>query len=281
MPGYLEKMILGISSFAYGWGIGTESHWPAQPMLEDDLVTNAIAFGLACLQIGDNLPLHTFDQERLKRLSHAVKKHSLRLEVGARGLTPKNLETYLVLAQTLNAPLLRFVVDGPGYEPSASEVIRLLQDFLPELKKANITLGIENHDRFKAIELAGMIDAVGSERVGICLDCVNSMGAGEGLEHVADVLAPYTVNLHIKDFTVQRLSHKMGFTITGTPAGKGMTNVPMLMEKLMKYNRCQSGVLEQWVPLKESLEGTIVMEKQWAEEGVKYLKSLSYFKSEQ
>jgi sugar phosphate isomerase/epimerase len=160
-------------------------------------------------------------------------------------------------------------------------VIHLLQDFLPEFKKNNMVLGIENHDRFKAQELAAIMEGIGSDRVGICLDCVNSMGAGEGLEYVADVLAPYTVNLHIKDFAIHRLPHKMGFTITGAPAGTGMTNVPLLMEKLTKYNRCHSAVLEQWVPWNHDLNKTIQLEREWAEAGVNYLKSLPYFSSNQ
>jgi 3-oxoisoapionate decarboxylase len=271
-------MIVGISSFTYGWSIGMESYSPSKPLTEIDLVSKAIAFGVSCLQIGDNLPLHTFSDERLLRLRESALKNSIRLEVGARELTLKNLTNYLTIAQFLKAPLLRFIIDGNDREPHAQNVIQLIKDFLPELKKANVILGIENHDRFKAKELATMMEAVGSEYVGICLDCVNSMGAGEGLEYVADMLSPYTVNLHIKDFSVQRLSHKMGFIITGVPAGTGMTNVPLLMEKLSKYNRCQSAVLEQWVPLQNTLEETIETEKKWAEQSIQYLKSLPYFK---
>jgi sugar phosphate isomerase/epimerase len=249
-------------------------------MTETDLVDQAVAMGLSCLQIGDNLPLHTFSPERLNVFINSVTKHSLRLEVGARGLTAKNLNDYLGICRQLKAPLLRFVIDGPGHEPRLKDVVQLLKDFLLELKKANVMLGIENHDRFKAKELAIMMAAVGSDQVGICLDCVNSMGAGEGLEYVADVLSPYTVNLHIKDFAIKRLPHKMGFTITGAPAGTGLTNVPLLMEKLAKYNRCQSAVQEQWVPWQNSLEETIHTEKKWAEQSILYLKSLSYFKQQ-
>ena len=105
------------------------------------------------------------------------------------------------------------------------------------------------------------MDSIADERVGICLDCVNSLGAGEGLEWVSSVLIPYTVNLHIKDFTIQRFSHKMGFTVTGSPTGKGMTNVPRLLEKLAKYDRCKSAVLEQWVTPEEKIEDTLRKEK--------------------
>ena len=270
-------MILGISSFTFGWAIDLEGNVLEKPMTETDLLNQAVDWGLSCLQIGDNLPLHTFSDERLNALKDNLTRQQVRIEVGARGLTIGNLINYLDISQRLGAPLLRFIIDGPELEPRPQDVIQLLKDFLPEFKKANIILGIENHDRFKARELAGIMEAVGSDRVGICLDCVNSMGAGEGLEYVAEILSPYTVNLHIKDFTIERLSHKMGFTITGAPAGTGMTNVPLLMEKLTQYNRCHSAVLEQWVPRHHDLNKTIQVEREWAEAGVNYLKSLSHF----
>jgi 3-oxoisoapionate decarboxylase len=138
-------------------------------------------------------------------------------------------------------------------------------------------LGIENHDRLRATELEFLMETLDSPHVGICLDCVNSLGAGEGLDHVAKHLSPYTVNLHIKDFTIQRAVHSMGFTVTGAPAGKGMTNIPALLETLGHFQRCQSAVLEQWVPFQGDLTRTIKLEERWAEESLSYLKAIPLF----
>jgi len=271
-------MVLGISSFTYGWAIGADQEFAQTSMTEEDLVKKANEFGIKCIQLGDNLPIHSFSNHRLDSLRNITRENSIRLEIGAKELTPENLTHYISLASSLQAPLLRFIIDGPDYAPSIQEVVTIIKEALPKLVKEKITLGIENHDRFKAKELATIMDAVGSDRVGICLDCVNSMGAGEGLEYVSDILVPYTVNLHIKDFIVVRPPYKMGFTITGAPAGTGMTNVPMLMEKLSKYNRCQSAILEQWVPYENNLQQTIATEKLWVEQSIDYLKGLSYFK---
>ena len=58
-------MVLGISSFTYGWAVGIED---AQRSLnEQDLVAQTRSFGLNCLQIGDNLPLHRMPSERLSQ----------------------------------------------------------------------------------------------------------------------------------------------------------------------------------------------------------------------
>lgn len=274
-------MILGISSFAFGWAIGVEGHNPSAPMTEVDLVAIGLGHGLQCIQIGDNLPLHTFSADRLNAFQTIIGKHHLRLEVGARKLTADHLQRYIELAGYLRAPLLRFVVDGDQYEPKLSEVESIVRNALPELKERAIVLGIENHDRFRARQLVKLLDAINSPHVGICLDCANSLGAGEGLEHVATILAPFTVNLHLKDFTAGRLDHKMGFQITGARLGTGLMDLPLLLEKLLAFNRCQSAVLEQWAPRLATIQDTIELEKQWANEGLEYLKQSRLFELHQ
>lgn len=270
-------MVFGLSSFAYGWAIGTKAFQSQNPLNEVDLVNKTIRAGMSCLQIGDNLPLHTFSTERLEQLRTSITQNSIRLEVGARKLTREHLNHYIDIALSLRSPFLRFVVDGDQYEPDSAEIIHVIKDSIPRLKENHLILGIENHDRFKAKELAFIMQTIDSEYVGICLDCVNSIGAGEGLEWVSSILMPFTVNLHIKDFSIQRVDHQMGFTVTGARLGKGMIQLPSLLEKLSKHNRCQSAVLEQWVPPELTLEETIRKEEKWASESIDYIKQLSSF----
>ncbi len=270
-------MILGISSFTYGWAVGMN---PDKPNLDAfDLVKKVKAYGLKCLQIGDNLPLHNMSDSVIKEFKAALNESGIRLEVGARKLTENQLQRYLDISKFLNAPLLRFVVDDDNYQPTGQTIISILRNALPELRRNQIILGIENHDRFKARELSEVMDAISDEHVGICLDSVNSIGAGEGLEWVVDALAPYTVNLHIKDFVIQRFSHKMGFIVTGAPAGGGMMNIPSIIEKIIPFGRCKSAILEQWAPPEAVLDRTIEKEMSWAEESINYLKSLPYFET--
>jgi sugar phosphate isomerase/epimerase len=196
------------------------------------------------------------------------------LEIGARQLTEKRLEQYLQLADTFQSPLVRFVIDDAGYEPDASTVTGLLKNVVGYLGKKKIKLGIENHDRFKAKELAFIMESVGDKNVGVCLDCANSLGAGEGIDYVSGVLAPYTINLHIKDYKIERLSHKMGFLVQGCPAGKGMTDVPRLLDLLSAHGHCDSAILEQWVVPEGDIDETVDKENRWADEGIHYLKTI-------
>lgn len=267
-------MRLGISTYTYTWAIGVPGKEPQFPMSAHNLLQQAKTLGVKCVQIADNLPLHNLSEDDLNKLNYEAQQWGIRVEVGMRGLFPELVINYLDIAKQFDSPFLRIVVDGPDFHPSSSQVVGIIKDLLSELKQRNIILAIENHDRFKAQTFASIIEQIGSEYVAICLDSVNSMGAGEGIETVVDVLAPYTINLHIKDFHVERVYHMMGFVVEGRPAGKGMLNVENLFEKLAPYKKCQSGTLELWTPPEENIEETIQKENIWAEESLNYLKQI-------
>lgn len=264
----------GLSSYTYTWAVGVPGSLPSRPLSAYDLVDKAVAHGLQLVQIADNLPLEGMTDEQLLNLYDYSGKKSIAIEMGSRGLTPDHTFKCLETAQKLHSPILRMVIDKPGYEPDLETIINTIKQLVPEFKSRKIKLAIENHDRFKAREFERIIQDVGSEWVGICLDSVNSMGAGEGFETVSEILIPYTINLHIKDFTIFRVSHKMGFVIEGRPAGQGMLNISKLVSNLSDRGLCQSAILELWTPPEPAIEDTILKEDKWASESIEYLKHL-------
>jgi sugar phosphate isomerase/epimerase len=187
-------------------------------------------------------------------------------------MTRERLQQYVKIAQLLQSPVLRFVIDGPDFEPGLGEIHSIIRQVVPELEQAGITLAIENHDRLLSREFVEIVEKSASKNVGICLDTVNSMGAGEGLETVIGLLAPLTVNLHVKEFSIRRVSHKMGFVIEGVPLGCGMLPVAELLTKVSP--RCQSAILEQWTPPEPTIQETIQKERNWALESISYLKTV-------
>ena len=261
-------MGVGISSFAFGWGVRL-----GRPLVDELAVVEfARRHGLGVVQLGDNLPMHLRTAAQRAALKSAAGAAGLRLELGARGLTEPQLQTYLALGEELSSPFLRFVVDDVGYEPDIADLTALLRNALPALAKAGVTLGLENHDRFRAAELRRLIDDVGSPRVGVCLDTANSFGAGEGLEHVAEWLAPVTVNLHVKDVTIRRLPYLMGFTIAGCTLGEGQLPIRPLLERMRAAGYCGSVILEAWWPPGADDSITVAGEFASAEAGILTLK---------
>lgn len=267
-------MQLGISSYTYTWAVGVPGALPVRPLSAFDLVDKACNEGLKLVQIADNMPLESWPDEQLLDLLNYASIRQVAIETGSRGLTAEHTFKCLQTAEMLNSPILRMVIDAAAYEPDLNSVISIIKDLVPEFKSRKIRLAIENHDRFKAIEFEKIILSAGNEWVGICLDSVNSMGAGEGFETVSDILMPYTINLHLKDFSIRRVSHKMGLVVEGTPAGKGMLKIRETVDKLTALNHCPSAILELWTPPEQVLEETISKEEEWARESIKFLKTI-------
>jgi 3-oxoisoapionate decarboxylase len=267
-------MQIGISTYTYTWAFGVPGSMPVIPMSMQSLIEKAVTLQVDCIQVADNYPLADQRPDELANLREFARNHNIRIEIGARGLTAENLHRHIDLAVYFSSPILRMVVDGQHYKPDLNTIVTLIRKAIPKLAERRIILALENHDRLHASEFREIVDRVDSEFTGICLDCVNSMGIGEGLETVTENLAPYTVNLHVKDFIVKRVSHRMGFVVEGTPAGKGFLNLPVILNKLRPYNRCSSAILELWTPPAETLEETLEREETWAKDSIAYLKTL-------
>lgn len=265
-------MILGLSSYTYGWAVGVPGQEPACPMNELDLLDRCGVHGIKLLQVCDNLPLLGLSSGGLNRFAERAAREGMAIEVGSRGLTVEHVKEMITLARRLGARLIRFVIDGPDFHPGPAHVVKTLREVVPMLD--GLILGIENHDRFPAQVLRSIIEDAGSDRIGICLDTANSLGAGEGLATVIGELASLTVNLHIKDFHIHRLPHLMGFTVEGRPAGGGMLDVPWLLEQFAPFKRCATAVLELWTPPESDIQRTIAKEEAWAVQSLEYLKPL-------
>lgn len=269
-----EDMQIGVSTYTYTWSFGVAGSEPDSKMTTYDLINRASEFGIDRVQIADNYPLNELSDNELHMLMEYAHQKGIVIEAGSRGLTEHNLENHIKIAEKLYSPILRMVIDQENYRPGPEDVIAIVINAIPELKSRNIVLALENHDRFHAKVFRYIIDSIASEFAGICLDCVNSMGIGEGIETVIDILGPSTVNLHVKDFNVKRIYHKMGFMIEGTPAGKGLLNMGFVLDKLSEYKKCGSAILELWTPPEDNIELTIAKEHRWAIESIEYMKKM-------
>ncbi len=265
-------MHLGISSYSFPWAVdaGNKSHSNKNTALK--LLRYATKHAVKYVQFGDNLPLHLLSIQDQKKIKQTADQAGIKLEVGTRGLTLKHIQEYISIAAFFQSPFLRVVIDDTGYHPSEREVLRIIKKTLPLLKEKNIILAIENHDRFSSLSLQKIILATDPELVGICLDTANSIGAGEGINEVLNILSPYTINLHIKDISIKRVSHKMGFTVEGTAAGEGMLNIPYIIKKIEQTGRCKTATLEVWSNPLSTASSTIIKEKKLVEKSIHYLK---------
>ena len=260
----------GVGSYAFGWAIRQGQ----PPFDEHALLAFARRHGLRVVQVADNLPIETWPDERVERFLAAARAAGIAIELGARGLTDAHLQRFLELCRRCGARLLRFVADAPGYEPSAGRLTALIRNAQTALAAAGESLALENHDRFPAARLRRILEGAGAANAGICLDTANSFGAGEGLTAVAEVLGPLTVNLHVKDVTIRRLPHQMGFVIEGCPLGDGQLPIAETIDRISGFGRCASAVLEAWTPPGRTGPETIARELASAATSIGRLKAL-------
>ena len=267
-------MRIGVSSYTYTWAIGVPGHAPRRALTLLELLERAYSLGVEVLQVADNLPLHEQSEVQLEAFNSRVRELRLAVEVGTRGIAPAHLKRYLLLAKRLDSPLLRVVIAQKGHDLTPDEAIAVLKPQRSAFERAGVMLAIENHEKFSTDELIYIVEQLGTDWVGICLDTVNSFGALEGPAIVVEKLSPFTVNLHVKDFAVRRAEHMMGFEVEGRPVGQGQLDVPWLLERLGRHGRTMSAIIELWTPPEPTLESTIEKEREWAEVSVRYLKGL-------
>jgi sugar phosphate isomerase/epimerase len=216
--------------------------------------------GAGVVQIADNLPL---DEGSLAPIRKAAA--GITLELGTRGAEPEHLLRYLEYAVSLGSSLLRTLPGENGNEERLRQV-------LPEFERNGVVLALENYEGLPSAELAGLVQRLDSPWVGVCLDTVNSLGLLEMPEYTIKTLAPYTVNIHVKDFDIARATHMMGFEVVGRPAGQGRLDLRSLVDQVRVHGRDPNLILEQWPPLCGSLEETIASEAVSAQACFEYLK---------
>jgi 3-oxoisoapionate decarboxylase len=267
-------MRLGIGSYTYTWAIGVPGAPPPQPLTASGLLARAVDLGIRVVQYCDNLPLTSLAPPELDALVDTARERGIALETGTRGLQTDDLLAQLALARRLGAPFVRVVVDGPDDHPTPDETVARLAPLLVRFADAGVRLAIENHDRFSTTTLVEIVERLGPEQVGICLDTVNSFAALEGPDLVVERLAPYALNLHVKDFTIRRMNGQMGFNVEGMPAGEGRLQVPWLLQRLAEARRDVNAILELWTPRAPSLEETIAREAAWTRTSIAYLRRL-------
>jgi sugar phosphate isomerase/epimerase len=263
---------LGIGSYTYGWAVGGEGDRPERSMSAIDLIERAVELGVSIVQLCDNLPPSTYEDESIDRIISYARQKRISIELGTRGISRENLQRFASIANRLSSRILRVVIDTADDHPAPEEVIDRLGPMTEMFEEMRIILAIENHDRFRSSALAGIIRALNSSHIAICLDTANSFGAGEAVRETVEILGPYTVCLHVKDFAIRRLPHLMGFTIEGRPAGHGMLEIPWVLQRLSGYGREANAIIELWTPPESSLDQTIRKEADWAQQSVRTMR---------
>lgn len=235
LPEGLKEVGMGVVVHSY-W-----TRWQAKTGSEKypgfshalQLMEHCHAIGAGGVQVG----VKGWTEEFSKSVRDAREKMDLYLE-GSISL-PKAaedisaFEAEVKAAKEAGASVLRTAcLSGRRYETFATaeeyrdfkvSSIAAIQRAEPIVRKYRMKLAVENHKDWMSMELAEIIESIGSEWVGVTLDFGNNVSL---LEHPMEVirnLAPYSFSTHVKDMGVQEYAD--GFLLSEVPLGQGIVDL--------------------------------------------------------
>lgn len=147
-----------------------------------------------------------------------------------------------------------------AFEALMKKALLSLQLAEPVLRRHKIKLAVENHKDWRARELAGMLQQLNSEWIGVTLDFGNSISLLEDPMEVVQTLAPYTFSTHVKDMGLEEYAD--GFLLSEVPLGKGMLNLPEIVALCRQHNPAVTFNLEMIT--RDPLEIPCLRQDYWA-----------------
>ena len=114
-----------------------------------------------------------------------------------------------------------------------ADTTAVLQRLAPVARELDVRLAVEPHLDATSFQLLRMIEAVGPDVAGICLDTANVMLRLEDPLEAARRLAPYVVMTHVKDAAL--LFHETGLRWQCRPCGQGSVPLPEIVTELARY----------------------------------------------
>lgn len=265
---------LGLGTYAFLWEGATTlpTGTNPDPLPLAGMLARTAELGLRLFQICDYAPLLGFSATELRELRSTVDGLGIRLELGTKGVGPAHLRSFLDLAEVLGAGYVRSMVFAPDSRPTLAEAERMLRETLPAYEAAGVRLGLETYEQVRSAELVGLVESVGSDALGICLDPANTVAALENPREVVERCAPYVNGIHVKDFAFTRREGWVGFTLAGARMGEGLLDYAHLIDAVRPAERGITRIVEHWLPWQGRLETTVAAERDWTAHDVRYLK---------
>jgi 3-oxoisoapionate decarboxylase len=161
-----------------------------------------------------------FDRPHLARVRAHADSLDLAIEIGmlsvcptsgifdpSQGSAEEQLGRAIDAAVVCGSPLVRCVLGNTfdrrtpgGIEPHIDQVLQILRRMRSRVKDAGIKIALENHSGdMQARELKMLVEAAGTEFVGVCIDSGNASWAIEDPHLTLETLAPYVLTSHMRD----------------------------------------------------------------------------------
>lgn len=261
---------IGLSSYAFFWQL---SHQVNEPLTIHEALQKTADLGVDLFQICDYAPLEDMADDDLAAVRATADSLGITLEVGTKGIRPEHLRKFLHVAGILGSPLLRTMFNVPGHTPTAEDAVAIFKEVLPKFAAAGVRIAVETYEQVPTSRILDVIRGVDSPYLGICSDPANTVAALEMPREVIDAVAPYVLNMHIKDFAFSRKQGWVGFTYSGAPLGEGLLDYDYMVAKIQPKARNINQIVEHWLPWQDSEADTVRLENQWTQQSLDFLRS--------
>ena len=264
--------MIGLGTYAFFW---QHSDRVPEPLSLVGAFEATKALGVDLFQICDYAPLESMDDAELTDAAAAARDLGLTIELGTKGIEPDRLARFLELAGVFGAGLVRSMLYSPENRPTLALAEEWLRAALPAYEASGIDLALETYEQVPTADLVGIVERIGSERLGVCLDPANVVARLERPRDCVEIAAPFVKNIHVKDFAFARQPGWVGFTYGGAPMGEGLHDYPHLLDTVRPRERGVNEIVEHWLSWQADAETTIRTEREWTRTTVEYLRSTS------
>ncbi len=261
---------IGLSTYSLFWEISDRS---PKPLSVEGMIERTQSLGCHVLQICDYPPVEAFDSARLRSIRETAWDAAVELEVGTRGTNREHILTYVKLAESLGATMLRSMVQPVRGGLAYPETVADLKGLGNALETSGVSLALETYEQLSSSDLVRIVREVDNPRIGIALDPANCVAGLENPRDVIERCAPYTLNLHVKDFAFTRQAGWVGFTYAGAPMGEGLLDYEHEIAQVRPHERGINRIIEHWLVWQGTPEATVAEERRWTELAVNYIRS--------
>ena len=189
--------------------------------------------------------INNFDPAYLKSIRDFAEKTGMYVEITT--MLPKDdaasadFEKVVKAAQEVGAKCMRSVCLGgrryetfnnlPDWQKFMSDSKAKLARIVPILERNKMHIGIENHKDWTVEQMVPLLKSYDSEYLGVCIDWGNNMSLLDDPVEVVERLAPFCINSHIKDMSVEEYAD--GFYLAEVPLGQGMLPLKKMMDMIL------------------------------------------------
>jgi sugar phosphate isomerase/epimerase len=155
------------------------------------------------------------------------------------GTAERQIANGLSVARLIGASSMRVVLgsfkDRPEIGRHLESMTQVIRNVRSQVRDSGVKLALENHNAdLQAREIKTLIEEVGSDILGVCIDSGNPLAIMEDPHLTLEVLGSYVVSSHVRDTAVWRVPE--GVAMRWVNMGEGNVDIDGWVKKLVKMH---------------------------------------------